>query len=93
MKIEVNLTKKFDRCKILCYHYANFEKSRNIIFILGEKIMAEKIAVLGAGSWGSVLANMLTENGHDVTLWSRNEEQVKQLNTEHTNPRYMKDFV
>ncbi len=55
--------------------------------------MAEKIAVLGAGSWGSVLANMLTENGHDVTLWSRNEEQVKQLNTEHTNPRYMKDFV
>ena len=48
--------------------------------------MAEKIAVLGAGSWGSVLANMLTENGHDVTLWSRNEEQVKQLNTEHTNP-------
>ena len=55
--------------------------------------MAEKIAVLGAGSWGSVLANMLTENGHDVTLWSRNEEQVKQFNTEHTNPRYMKDFV
>ena len=55
--------------------------------------MAEKIAVLGAGSWGSVLANMLTENGHDVTLWSRNEEQVKQLNTEHTNTRYMKDFV
>ena len=41
MKIEINLSKKFDRCKILCYHYANFEKSRNIIFILGEKIMAE----------------------------------------------------
>lgn len=55
--------------------------------------MAEKIAVLGAGSWGSTLANMLTENGHDVTLWSRNEEQVKQLNTEHVNPRYMKELV
>ncbi|WP_076460890.1 NAD(P)H-dependent glycerol-3-phosphate dehydrogenase [Limosilactobacillus caccae] len=55
--------------------------------------MAEKIAVLGAGSWGSTLANMLVENGHDVTLWSRNEEQVKQLNEEHVNPRYMKHLI
>lgn len=55
--------------------------------------MAEKIAVLGAGSWGSTLANMLTENGHQVVLWSRDEEQVKQLNEEHINPRYMKDLV
>lgn len=55
--------------------------------------MAEKIAVLGAGSWGSVLANMLTENGHEVKLWSRNADQVEQLNNNHTNPRYMKDFV
>ena len=55
--------------------------------------MAEKIAVLGAGSWGSTLANMLTENGHQVVLWSRDEDQVKQLNEEHINPRYMKDLV
>ena len=38
--------------------------------------MAEQIAVLGAGSWGSTLANMLVENGHDVKLWSRNQEPV-----------------
>ena len=55
--------------------------------------MAEQIAVLGAGSWGSTLANMLVENGHDVKLWSRNQEQVDQLNNEHVNPHYMKDFV
>lgn len=55
--------------------------------------MAEKIAVLGAGSWGSTLANMLVENGHSVTLWARNQQQVDQLNTEHVNPAYMKDLV
>ncbi len=55
--------------------------------------MAEQIAVLGAGSWGSVLANMLVENGHQVKLWSRNKEQVDQLNNDHVNPRYMHDFT
>ncbi|WP_461240598.1 NAD(P)H-dependent glycerol-3-phosphate dehydrogenase [Paucilactobacillus sp. N302-9] len=55
--------------------------------------MAEKVAVLGAGSWGSILANLLTENGHDVTLWSHNEEQVNVLNTQHVNPQYMQNFT
>ncbi|MCH3922175.1 NAD(P)H-dependent glycerol-3-phosphate dehydrogenase [Limosilactobacillus sp.] len=55
--------------------------------------MTEKVAVLGAGSWGSVLANMLVENGHDVLLWSRDQDQVDQLNREHVNPAYMKDFT
>lgn len=55
--------------------------------------MTEKIAVLGAGSWGSVLANMLVENGYDVKLWSRNQDQVDELNNNHVNPAYMKDFT
>ncbi|MEY8441692.1 NAD(P)H-dependent glycerol-3-phosphate dehydrogenase [Lactobacillaceae bacterium 24-114] len=55
--------------------------------------MTEKIAVLGAGSWGSTLANMLVENGHEVKLWSRDQDQVDQLNNEHINPRYMKTLV
>ncbi|WP_137596926.1 NAD(P)H-dependent glycerol-3-phosphate dehydrogenase [Paucilactobacillus kaifaensis] len=54
--------------------------------------MKEKIAVLGAGSWGSILANLLAENGHDVRLWSHNEEQVQILNTRHENPKYIADF-
>lgn len=54
--------------------------------------MDEKVAVLGAGSWGSVLANMLVENGHNVSLWSRDKEQVEALNDWHINPQYMKDF-
>lgn len=55
--------------------------------------MTEQIAVLGAGSWGSTLANMLVENGHNVKLWSRNQDQVDELNNEHTNHRYMKELV
>ena len=34
-----------------------------------------KIAVLGSGGWGTALALVLLENGHDVTLWSYTEEE------------------
>ena len=40
--------------------------------------MSEKIAVLGAGSWGSILASVLDENGHDVRLWSDNPKQAEE---------------
>lgn len=55
--------------------------------------MTEKVAVLGAGSWGSVLANVLVENGHQVKLWSRNVDQVNELNQEHTNRRYLPNLT
>ncbi|HJA26842.1 MAG TPA: NAD(P)H-dependent glycerol-3-phosphate dehydrogenase [Candidatus Limosilactobacillus intestinigallinarum] len=55
--------------------------------------MTEKVAVLGAGSWGSVLANLLVDNGHEVELWSRDQDQVDRLNKEHVNPAYMKNFT
>ncbi|EKK20533.1 NAD(P)H-dependent glycerol-3-phosphate dehydrogenase [Fructilactobacillus florum] len=54
--------------------------------------MTEKIAVLGAGSWGSMLANILTENGHEVRIWSYNPDQVQELNEQHTNEKYLKGF-
>lgn len=54
--------------------------------------MAKKIAVLGAGSWGTVLANLLTENGHQVTLWGRNAEHVAEINQYHTNRHYLPKF-
>ena len=55
--------------------------------------MKKQIAVLGAGSWGSVLANVLAENGHQVQLWSRNPDQVAELNEHHTNQKYLADFT
>jgi len=54
--------------------------------------MTEKIAVLGAGSWGSILANLLDENGNEVRLWSNSAAQVAELNDQHTNERYVHDF-
>lgn len=55
--------------------------------------MEKKIAVLGAGSWGSALANVLFENGHEVSLWTRDEAQQEEINTEHTNRNYLSDFT
>lgn len=54
--------------------------------------MSNKIAVLGAGSWGSMLANLLVGNNEEVMLWSRDSEQVVTMNRWHINPQYMKDF-
>ena len=39
----------------------------------------KKIAVLGAGSWGSALASLLCKNGQDVILWSHRESQVVEM--------------
>ena len=55
--------------------------------------MTEKIAVLGAGSWGSVLAKVLVENGHEVALWSNSQAQVDELNQQHTNAKYLPDLI
>jgi len=46
----------------------------------------KKIGVIGAGSWGTALAWLLVNNGHEVTLWSIMEDEVKMLNEtrEHT---------
>ena len=38
-----------------------------------------KIAVLGSGGWGTALAMLLEENGHQVTLWSFLEEESRRL--------------
>ena len=34
-----------------------------------------KITVVGSGGWGTALALLLVENGHDVTLWSHRPER------------------
>lgn len=42
-----------------------------------------QIGVLGAGSWGTALAALLFENGHNVCLWARRKEQVDKMQKEH----------
>ena len=45
-----------------------------------------KIAVLGAGSWGTALGQVLVENGHDVLLWHLEQDFVDGINQSHTHP-------
>lgn len=48
-----------------------------------------KITVLGAGSWGTVLASLLSDNGHEVLLYGNNQEVFDEIAAKHTNTRYL----
>ncbi len=50
----------------------------------------QPIAVLGGGSFGTAIANLLAENGHSVRLWMRDAEQAEIMRTQRQNPRYLK---
>ena len=51
-----------------------------------------RVAVIGAGSWGTALALVLAEAGHEVVLWARTPEVASAINEEHRNPRYLSDY-
>ncbi|MEM7294280.1 MAG: NAD(P)H-dependent glycerol-3-phosphate dehydrogenase [Pseudomonadota bacterium] len=50
-----------------------------------------RIAVLGAGSWGTALASHLANNGHRVSLWGRDAEQLNAMAATGQNARYLPD--
>jgi glycerol-3-phosphate dehydrogenase (NAD(P)+) len=49
------------------------------------------VTVLGAGSYGTALSICLARNGHQVTLWGRNSDDVATLAAERKNQRYLPD--
>jgi glycerol-3-phosphate dehydrogenase (NAD(P)+) len=51
-----------------------------------------KIAVIGAGSWGTATACLLGKKGLDVSLWALEPEVADGINTDHRNPMYLKDI-
>lgn len=53
----------------------------------------QKVAVLGPGSWGTALSQVLNDNGHAVRIWGNNPEQICEINEKHTNTRYFKEIV
>ncbi|HNX75732.1 MAG TPA: NAD(P)H-dependent glycerol-3-phosphate dehydrogenase [Candidatus Rifleibacterium sp.] len=48
-----------------------------------------KFAVIGAGSWGTTLANLLCHNGNHVKLWAREPEVVAGINNDRRNPFFV----
>ncbi|MEJ8567526.1 NAD(P)H-dependent glycerol-3-phosphate dehydrogenase [Elongatibacter sediminis] len=50
---------------------------------------AGRVAVLGAGSWGSALAMQLARNATDCVLWARSREQVDAMRSSATNERFL----
>jgi glycerol-3-phosphate dehydrogenase (NAD(P)+) len=49
----------------------------------------KRIAVIGAGSWGTALTIIAARAGHEVRLWSHNAAVAESINREHLNPRYL----
>ena len=48
-----------------------------------------KVSVLGAGAWGTTLAQVLVDAGQDVLVWGRNAEVVSEINSLHTNKKFL----
>lgn len=47
------------------------------------------VAVIGAGSWGTTLANLLAHRGHEVGIWAREPKVVQSINRGHLNELYL----
>ena len=55
--------------------------------------MKKTIGIVGAGSWGTALAVLLANNGHDVTVWSYNSSEVLELSHSFENKRKLPGVI
>jgi glycerol-3-phosphate dehydrogenase (NAD(P)+) len=51
--------------------------------------MKSTVAVLGAGAWGTTVAKVIAEKGHDTVLWSFEKETANDINNNHANERFL----
>jgi glycerol-3-phosphate dehydrogenase (NAD(P)+) len=67
--------------------------------IVGEDVLnslpitASKVLVLGAGNYGTCLAQHLADLGHEVDLWSRSPQICQAINSTRKNPKYLPNFT
>lgn len=52
--------------------------------------MKLRVALLGGGSWGTTVASIISRNA-PITMWARNSDTVAEINTNHTNRKYLLD--
>ena len=49
----------------------------------------KRVSVLGSGAWGTTLAQVLIDAGHDVLIWGRNGDVINEINTKKTNHAFL----
>lgn len=52
-----------------------------------------RIGIIGAGAWGTALATVAADAGHDVLLWAREHEVVESINSTHINAPFLPDIA
>jgi len=58
-----------------------------------EEMDPPKIAVVGAGAWGTALAQLVAKSGCGVTIWAREQEVVSSINERHENEIFLKGIA
>ena len=53
---------------------------------------AKSVGVIGAGAWGSGLAQAIARGGHKVQVWAMESDVVESINNEHENKRYLPGY-
>lgn len=57
------------------------------------EVQVEEVVVLGGGSFGTALGQVLARKGHHVTILTRDPRTEASINNEHRNPKYLTDLT
>ena len=53
----------------------------------------KRVTVLGSGAWGTTMSQVLSDAGQEVLIWGRNSEVVNEINSAHTNKKFLGDVI